>query len=245
LHYAGEGKTLYVFANRDHQLYAVDRENGTFRPVGGQIKLQGGEDPTSMEIRPEGIVLTSPQNLVIVAREGQIKSQVYYPAPQLPSLLRALYAINAVRAGLYGAAASAYGEAFAQAARQSNDPTTQLIAGQLAQVYTQGGRQLEGYSRQSAAMATKRFRASLVLPSFVFMLTRASDGHGNVLVQLDKQTGQPQARVNLGKETEPRYAVDDISDMLFLQTSPGTLVGYRLDRDRQEAAENGNPARGN
>lgn len=237
LHYAEEGKTLYVFANRDHQLYAVDRENGTFHAVGGQIKLPGGEDPTAMEIRPEGIVLTSPQNLVIVARDGQIKSQVYYPAPQLPGLVRALYAVNAVRAGLYGAAASAYGDAFAQAARQSHDPTTQLVAGRLAHAYRRGGRQLEGYSRQSAAMVSKRFKASLVLPSYVLMLTRAPEGHGNVLVQLDKDTAQPQTRVNLGKEMEPRYAVDDISDMLFLQTTPGTLVGYRLDKDApQESA---------
>lgn len=237
LHYAEEGNTLYVFANRDHQLYAVDRENGTFRAVGGQIKLQGGEDPTDMEIRPEGIVLTSPQNLVIVARDGQIRSQVYYPAPQLPGLLRALYAVNAVRAGLYGAAASAYGDAFAQAARQANDPMTQQVAGHLARAYTHDGRRFERYSRQSAAMATKRFKASLVLPGFVFMLTRAPDGHGNVLLQLDKSTAQPQARVNLGKEMEPRYAVDDISDMLFLQTSPGTLAGYQLDRDADREAK--------
>lgn len=228
LHYAAEGKTLYVFANRDRQLYAVDREAGTFHRVGSEIKLQGGEDPTAMEIRPEGIVLTSPQNLVMIARDGQIKRQVYYPAPQLPGLLRALYAVNSVRAGLYGAAASAYGDAFAQISRQSADPATQRVSGQLAAAYTQGGRQLEGYSRQSAAMATKRFKASLVVPDFVFMLTRAPEGHGNVLLQIDKDSAQPQARVNLGKEMEPSYAVDDIADMLFLETAPGTLVGYRL-----------------
>lgn len=228
LHYGVEGRTLYVFANRDNQLYAVDREAGTFRALGGKIKLQGDEDPTAMEIRPEGIVLTSPQNLVMVARDGQIKQQVYYPAPRLPGLLRALYAVNAVRAGLYGAAASAYGDAFAQASRQSTDPIAQQVTGQLAAAYTQGARQLEGYSRQSAALAMKRFKASLVLPRYVFMLTPAPDGHGNVLLQLDKSTAKPLARVNLGKEREPAYAVDDIADMLFLQTAPGTLVGYRL-----------------
>ena len=228
LHHAAEGKTLYVFANRDHRLYAVDREAGTFRALGSEIKLQGGEDPTAMEIRPEGIVLTSSQNLVIVARDGQIKQQVYYPAPQLPGLLRALYALNAVRAALYGAAASAYGDAFAQASQQANDPGTQRAASQLAAAYTQGGKQLEGYSKQSAAMATKRFKASLDLPGFMFMLTRAPDGHGNVLLQIDKATAKPKAQVNLGKEKEPAYAVDDIADMLFLQTTPGTLVGYRL-----------------
>jgi len=228
LHHAVEGPTLYVFANRDHQLYAVDRNAGTFHALGGEIKLQGGEDPIDMEIRPAGIVLIAPQNLVVVARDGQVKQQVYYPAPQLPGLLRALYRINAVRAGLYGAAASAYGDAFAQASRTATDSTARRITGQLATAYAQGGAQLQGYASQSAVLATKRFKASLTVPGSVFMLTRAPEGNGNVLLQVDKDNAQPRARVDLGKEREPVYAVDDIAGMLFLRTAPGTLVGYRL-----------------
>jgi hypothetical protein len=228
LHHEVEGGTMYVFANRDRQLYAVDRESGTYKPLGSEIKLQGGEDPVSMEIRPEGIVLVAPQNLVIVSREGQIKQQVYHPAPQLSGFLRALHAINAVRAGLRGAAASAYGDAFAQASRRSTDPAAQKITKELATAFTQGGAQLQGYARQSAAMATKRFKASLAVPGSVFMLTKSAEGKGNVLLQVDKDSAQPRARVDLGKEKEPVYAVDDIAGMLFLQISPGTLVGYRL-----------------
>ena len=228
LHHAVEGSTLYVFASHDHRLYAVDRTAGTFRPIGGEIKLQGGEDPTDMEIRPAGLVLTSPQNLVIVARDGQVKQQAYYPAPQLPGLLRALYRIQAVRAGLYGAAASAYGDAFAQASRQATDSNARRFAGQLATAYSQGGTQLAGYSHEAAALASKRFRASLNVPGSVFMLTRSPDGNGNVLLQIDKDSAQPRARVDLGKEREPVYAVDDVAGMLFLQTAAGTLVGYKL-----------------
>src|SRR3989441_572991 len=228
LHHVVEGTTLYVFASHDHRLYAIDRNAGTFRALGGEIKLQGGEDPVDMEIRPAGIVLIAPQNLVVVARDGQVKQQVYYPAPQLPGLLRALYRINAVRAGLYGAAASAYGDAFAQASRTATDSNARRITGQLATAYTQGGAQLQGYASQSAALATKRFKASLSVPGSVFMLTRAPDGNGNVLLQIDKDSGQPRSRVDLGKEREPVYAVDDVAGMLFLRTGPGTLVGYRL-----------------
>jgi outer membrane protein assembly factor BamB len=228
MHHAIDGNALYVFANRNRQLYAVDRQSGSYQALGGEIKLQGGEDPIAMEIRPEGIVLIAPQNLVILARDGQVKQQTYYPAPQLPGLLRALHAVNAVRAGLYGAAASAYGDAFAQASRRSNDPGVQRLTGQLASAYTQGGAQLQGYSRQSAAMATKRFKASLIVPGSVFMLTKAPEGKGNVLLQIDKDSAQPRARVDLGKEKEPVYAVDDIAGMLFLRTAPGTVVGYRL-----------------
>jgi len=228
LHHAVEGSTLYVFASHDHRLYAVDRTAGTFRPIGGEIKLQGGEDPTDMEIRPAGLVLTSPQNLVVIARDGQVKQQVYYPAPQLPGLLRALYRINSIRAGLYGAAASAYGDAFAQASRNGTDPNARRITGQIATAYSQGGAQLTGYSQQAAALATKRFKASLTVPGAVFMLTRAPEGNGNVLLQIDKDSGQPRSRVDLGKEREPVYAVDDVANMLFLRTTAGTLVGYRL-----------------
>ncbi len=228
LHHRVEGSTLYVFANRDHQLYAVNREDGSYRALGGEIKLQGGEDPVDMEIRPDGIVLIAPQNLVVVGRDGQVKQQVYYPAPQASGLLRALYAVNAVRAGLRGAVASAYGDAFAQASRQATDPGAKHITGELATAFTQGGAQLQGYARQSAAMATKRFKASLAVPGSVFMLTKAPEGKGNVLLQIDKDSAQPRARVDLGKEKEPVYAVDDISGMLFLRTAPGTLVGYRL-----------------
>src|SRR5712692_8537623 len=228
LHHAVEGRTLYVFANRDHRLYAVDRDAGTFKALGGEIRLQGGEDPTDMEIRPAGLILIAPQNLVVVARDGQVRHQCYYPAPQLPGLLRALYRIDAVRAGLYGAAASAYGDAFTQASRTATDPTARRMTGELATAYTQGGAQLTGYSRQAAALASKRFRASLTVPGSVFMLTRAPEGNGNVLLQIDKDSAQPRARVDLGKEREPVYAVDDVAGMMFLQTTPGTLVGYRL-----------------
>lgn len=226
--HAVEGRTLYVFANRDRRLYAVDRQDGTYRALSGEIKLQGGEEPTVLEVRTAGIVLIAPQNLVLVTREGQVKQQVYHPAPQLPGLLRALHRVNAVRAGLYGAAATAYGDAFAQASRSATDTTARRITGQLATAYTQGGAQLTGYSQQSAALATKRFKASLSVPGSVFMLTRSPDGNGNVLLQLDKDSAQPRARVELGKEREPVYAVDDIAGMLFLRTAPATLVGYRL-----------------
>jgi outer membrane protein assembly factor BamB len=228
LHHAVEGKTLYVFAARDHKLYSVDRDGGNFKAVSGEIKLQGDEDPTDMEIRAGGIVLTSSQNLVVLGRDGSVKQQVYYPAPQLPGLLRALYRIQSIRAGLYGAAASAYGDAFAQASRNANDTVAKRITNQIATAYSTGGQQLTGYSHQASAMASKRFKASLNVPAAVFMLTKAPEGGGNVLLQVDKESGQAKSRVDLGKEREPVYAVDDVSNMLFLQTGPGKLVGYRL-----------------
>src|SRR6266550_454909 len=189
-----EGRTLYVFTSRDHKLYAVDRQDGTYRALSPEIKLQGNEDATTLEIRPVGIALIASQNLVVLGRDGQIKQQAYYPAPQLPGLLRALYRIK----------------------------------GQLAAAYTQGGAQLQGYSSQAASLASKRFKASLATPTSVFMLTRSPDGNGNVLLQIDKDNAQPRGRVDLGKEREPVYAVDDIAGMLFLRTAPGTLAGYRL-----------------
>lgn len=228
LPHAVEARILYVFSNRDHQLYAVDREAGTYRALGGQIKFQGGEDPTEMEIRPAGIVLISSQNMAIVSRDGQVKQQVYYPAPQLPGILRALNGLNAIRAGLYGAEASAYGDALGQASRNSSDPNGRYVTASLAKAYSTAGAELTGYSQQSAALATKRFKASLNASDYVFMMTHAEHGNGNVLLEVDKDNGRPRDRVDLGNDREPAYAVDDIAGMLFLRTAPDTLAGYRL-----------------
>ncbi len=197
-----DGRTLYIFTSRDHRLYSVDRQDGTYRALSPEIKLQGNEDPTTLEIRPAGIALIASQNLVVLGRDGQIKQQAYYPAPQLPGLLRALYRINSIRAGLYGAAASSYGDAFAQASRQATDTTAKRITGQLAAAYTQGGAQLQGYSSQAASLASKRFKASLATPTSVFMLTRSPDGNGNVLLQIDKDNAQPRGRVDLGNPAD-------------------------------------------
>src|SRR5205823_13979317 len=136
--------------------------------------------------------------------------------------------INSVSAGLAGGAASACGDGFARASRNATDTSAKRITGQLAAAYSQGGTQLQGYSSQAGSLASKRFKASLATPGSVFVLTKSPDGNGNVLLQIDKDSAQPRSRVDLGKQREPVYAVDDIAGMLFLQTTSGTLVGYRL-----------------
>ena len=121
-----------------------------------------------------------------------------------------------------------HGDAFAQASRRASDPTAQRVTSELATAFRQGGAQLQGYASQSAALATKRFKASLDVPGSVFMLTRAADGKGNVLLQIDKDNAQPRGRVGLGKDREPVYAVDDIAGVLSLRTTSRTLTGFRL-----------------
>src|SRR5207244_5296166 len=139
-----------------------------------------------------------------------------------------LYHRNAVRPGMHRAANTEYRDAIPQAPRNTTDTPARRITGQIATSYSQGAAQLAGYSHQAAALATKRFKASLAVSGSVFMLTRAPEGNGNVLLQIDKDSAQPRSRVDLGKEREPVYAVDDVANMLFLRTATGTLVGYRL-----------------
>jgi len=52
--HAVDGRTLYVFTSRDHKLYSVDRQDGSYRALSPEIKLQGNEDATTLEIRPAG-----------------------------------------------------------------------------------------------------------------------------------------------------------------------------------------------
>src|SRR3989442_10635604 len=54
LHHVVDGATLYVFASHDHRLYPLDGTAGTYHRLCREIRLQGGEDPTAMEIRAAG-----------------------------------------------------------------------------------------------------------------------------------------------------------------------------------------------
>jgi len=157
--HAVDGRTLYVFTSRDHKLYSVDRQDGTYRALSPEIKLQGNEDPTTLEIRPAGIALIASQNFVLLGRDGQIKQQAYYPAPQLPGLLRAPLPHSTPYAPACTAPRrSAYGDAFAQASRTSTDTMAKRITGQIARSLYPGRSTAAGILEPGGGVGVEAFQ---------------------------------------------------------------------------------------
>jgi hypothetical protein len=47
-----------------------------------------------------------------------------------------------------------------------------------------------------------------------------------VLLKVSKTTGKVSGKINLGKDREPLYAVDDITGQVYYQTGEAALTSY-------------------
>jgi len=48
------------------------------------------------------------------------------------------------------------------------------------------------------------------------------------LAVVNKNTGELIGEVNLGREKNPKYTVDDITGQIFMENKKGNIVSYKL-----------------
>ena len=56
------------------------------------------------------------------------------------------------------------------------------------------------------------------------------------LAQIGKRDGKVMAEIDLGRDKEPVYQVDDISSQVFYNPKDSVVAGYRLAPERVEVA---------
>jgi hypothetical protein len=151
----------------------------------------------------------------------------YFKSPQVPGLKKALLIANAVRAATIATAASAYGGAFATAAVASDDQATKNLTGEIAGEF--GDVAVEGFSFAHSEMENvmKRFKASAQSPDFVFILSEYEKKTYGIL-QVSKANGEKVELIDLGKEKEPNYEVDQVYSYIYFRTNPNEIVCYQF-----------------
>ncbi|MDH3711854.1 MAG: PQQ-binding-like beta-propeller repeat protein, partial [Cyclobacteriaceae bacterium] len=82
-----KGQLAYVYTNDGNALYEINLHNGGLRLLREGIKLEGKESVTSLEVREQGILLSSHQNVVMIDFTGKGLFQKYYPAPTEPGII--------------------------------------------------------------------------------------------------------------------------------------------------------------
>ena len=93
--------------------------------------------------------------------------------------------------------------------------------GQLSQGYA-------GLAGDYIEFARRRYQASAESRDFVFMMTR--DAERNIsLVQVSKLNGEIMGSIDLGRDKEPDYQVDDIANQIFYRPGNSMIVSYRFD----------------
>ena len=226
---ASMGSDLYAFDLRYSVLKKLDKKTGKVQVMTNQdIKFDGKEDPQYISLRENGILLSASQNIALVDYDGNITYQKYFEAPREPGIIRALRYAQAVRAAYIGASAYAGAAAFQTAGQQmkAEDPAGGAFVQEIGNAYGELGDAATDFARQAFQKASARFKATQEADDYMVMLTR--EDKTNKLIKVSKDTGEVQATIDLGKDRNPNYTMDGVTDQVFYQTEPNTITAYQF-----------------
>ncbi len=218
---------LYAYSSKSNTVYEVDTKAATMKPLMENIKFEGKEEPSNLEITEDGIILSSDQNILKIGFNGNKIYHTYYPAPKQPGLLKVLHAANAIRAAYYTAAFSAASADLAMISRDADDANTKKIASAWSDAFADGAEVGMAYTKNSAQMVFKRFKASAKSPNYMFVLTEPVKRQ-YALYQVSKTDGQKKEEINLGKDKEPSYEVDQIYSYIYYKKGENEIACYKF-----------------
>lgn len=198
-------------------VYEIDGNNGEYGLLASDIKFEGKEVPTELDIRENGILLTSSQNVMMLDFQGEDLWHVYHRAPGKS-------AFGAIMMGALTAASMTMGSAHAARAG--------MMKGAGVPSYHSAVQREEDAADAYAQIADasfqemmKRFKATKATENASFILTKIDGGVG--LVKVDKDSGETLNEI-LIKDKDPMYEVDDIEGVLYFKSSGNTISAYNL-----------------
>ncbi|MEO8589710.1 MAG: PQQ-binding-like beta-propeller repeat protein [Flavobacteriales bacterium] len=217
---ATDARDTYLFNAKDGLLYRMPTGAGAAEPVSSTpLEFQGKEKPTTLQIIPEGFVVSSDQNIALISRAGAVSYQKYFPAPKESGLTRALKYASAVRAAYYTAAYGYTSAAFG--AVSSNIQVTDAgsaaakdITHAVSDVYGDASKMGLNATQRFLQEANARFKATASTDATHYMLT----GEKNIymLQAVNKPDGALNGSVPLGSDKTPRYEVDGFTNTIYL-----------------------------
>jgi PQQ-like domain len=198
-------------------VYEIDGENGEFNLINSDFKFEGKEDPTDIEVRERGILLSSSQNLTMLDFNGGENWHKYHRAPGKSAFSVVLLAAVT--------AASTY----ASAANSFLAGSSSVSLGPYSSTTTYYNQQADNWNELGDAAFTemaKRFKASKATENAAFILTKVDGGVG--LVKVDKDSGDILNEILL-KDKNPMYEVDEFAGFLYFGKG-SNIFAYDLNK---------------
>jgi outer membrane protein assembly factor BamB len=233
-----DGTLIHAYKPDDGLIYTLDTVTGRVEQRSSvPFRFEQNDAARAMELTGDGIVLIGQQTVAAFDSDGSLRFAAHHPAPRDPAWLRGLAWAAGIRAGMASAYAGLYSAAAAQAATDSGAGTVeQQFAVGLQQTF--GGLQqgYAGLAQEYIDFARRRYEASAQSRDFVFMMTR-DDDRGLALAQVSKLSGDVLGSIDLGRDKEPSYQVDDIANQIFYQPSSSTIVSYQFEEISASVAQ--------
>lgn len=208
-----EGNNRFLISV-DGELHAVDANTGESSLL-AMSKFQGTESPSGIEIRDNGILLTSDQNLKLIDWEGNEVFHQYYRAPGKSAFGIILMATTTIAATTIAASSYSAEHTYRNQLRQYNK----------ADMYGDLGDSMVAVAGASMAEMAKKFKATSATKDDRFILTKLDEGVG--LVKVNKDSGEVTKEIIL-KDKQPHYEVDERGGILYYKANNNTIYLYDL-----------------
>ncbi|TYA74983.1 outer membrane protein assembly factor BamB family protein [Seonamhaeicola marinus] len=209
-----EGHARYLISTGE-ELIAINENNGDISTL-ASYKFNEKENPTAFQVRENGLLLSSSQNLMMLDFEGKEVFHEYFKSPGQSTFAKIALGALAVASTAMAADAS-----FRAGANRN-------YIGQ----YNQYGAQMKRTADMFSAIGTasfnemaKRFKATSATENDQFILTKLDDGVS--LVKVNKDSGEVGKTILL-KDKKPVYEVDDFGGYLYYLANGTTVFAYNL-----------------
>jgi hypothetical protein len=232
----GDGRLVYAFNSNDGFLYRFDRDTGAVAKLSQAPFALADDHARALDLVDDTLVLMGAQTVAGFGLDGALRFNVHYDAPRDPTWMRALAWAEGVRVGMASAQAGLYSAAFADMA---GDAAAGSASRELATELSRGFGDLSaGYQSLSGdyvRLARRRYEASAESRDFFFMLLQHEDRRV-ALAQVSKRDGRILSEIDLNRDKEPEYQVDDVNSFVFYKPSDSVISGYRFSPERVEVA---------
>lgn len=222
------GNHLYTYDYKSGAVVSVNLDSGAIDMAATEpVKFSENESPNTLELRKKGILLSSDQNFAMYDYSGTLLFQKYYASPREEGWKRALLFAGTIYAGYVSAVSTMTSGALQQAGAQYGPDTVEGQAfAELGAAYNEMGRSAGSAAGLAFNAANKRFKATREARNYCMVLTKGENGIE--LLKINKDTGESESNIPLGKNRKPNYAIDLVEGEVFLKQDSKKVKRYIL-----------------
>lgn len=219
-------KLGYVFAN--DIIYKVDFEKGDIQEWVKDVKFEGKEDPTGLQVRENGILVTSEQNASLFSTDGQLVWHSFNKAPGKTLAGKMLSGLGGLASAVM--AAQQAGEAAQLSYAKGYYGCTSPSLDRDIKNANANASAFAGAAAASFASIGKRFKATRQANDFMAVMTVLGNNNQNNsagCVIVSKLDGKNISSVLLGDKT-PDYKLDELGRMIYQKSESDVIKGFKF-----------------
>ena len=220
-----DNKTGYVYANGTIQ--KINFESGEMNDWVTGINFDGKEEPGSLQVRDNGILITSEQNASLYSFDGKLIWHVYEPAPGRTMAGKMLSGLGGLASAAIAAdqAAQSAQLSYAKGYYGSTDPgLDNSIKNANANASNFSGAAVSSFQSIS-----KRFKATKEANNYMSILTNFSKSNmakDAGIMMIDKNTGKQIRSIVLGDKKDPDYKMDELGRIIYYRADGNEIQGF-------------------